>query len=171
MSSKIIVEDYSTLVLPPLPPCVDDGLWGYDDKILQYMGQLVHNKFNGQKVDVVSCASVSAFIQLILDKMVNEKHPQCMMFQHGFNVAPHPNTRTFDFQIPRFPHTCDCCVFLGHHDDPRMNHDMFFCLNENVTMARFGKHPAKLVSGDMLALTIPALAHARRAAAERGLFL
>ena len=66
---------------------------------------------------------------------------------------------------PRHPHDCECCTFLGHHEE----YDLYHCKQGgfgDTVVARFGEN-GDYSSG--LNFSIPELQEAERRARELGL--
>ncbi len=69
---------------------------------------------------------------------------------------------------PRFAHSCNDCVFLGHHEE----HDLYACPKngpERTVVARYGSAGSHYTSGIALKDMDPVLGEAHKRAVERGL--
>lgn len=68
---------------------------------------------------------------------------------------------------PKFKHDCDCCSFLGHHEE----HDLYFCTQGGTVptvIARWDDYGPAYSSGLSFARRIPILGEAGRRAVEKG---
>ena len=68
---------------------------------------------------------------------------------------------------PKFKHDCDCCNFLGHHQE----HDLYHCSQGGsipTVIARWSDYGPDYSSGLSFARHIPILGEASRRAVEMG---
>jgi hypothetical protein len=66
--------------------------------------------------------------------------------------------------VPRFPHDCSCCTFVGMYDE----YHLWFCTRDMTPIARYGSG-GDYLSGLCFVSTTPALRTVARRAIEMGL--